>query len=598
MQLELTDLKTKKKNLIAILSIIMVLLGIGSWRLLDFGVRSVTLYQSPYIVQLQPGPGSQPLAQRLILVIVDGFESESFENMLAVRDMAGRGVAVSFQGNQGLSLVPASTVLMTGALPEVSGVVTNWHNTDVMIDSLWSSASRADLSTIIIGDAKWKPLFGDIVTQGIYHEIDDNRPNSDINDSILKDALKEIKQGKSELILVSFLPEGPGTNTLAEMRTKSTAREQAAASIDTRLSRLMESVDLSSNAVFVTLGHSLLTQGTLADYGKKTLDIRLVAAGAGIVTPDSPPETIHWISRRLVDVAPTCACLLGISMPTHSQGEAIFDALDAPSHTLSEMAIRQTAARARFAPEYLKSLGRQADNDWSCFSIFLPHNDGNYEEAYEAALDLDEEISLTLSKARSAVVASSRLVSIPILIAIAALLVCILARLLENNVKDSLIAGVAIFVYFTVYYGLFLLRGIPLSSSAISYPLELARFYHGRILDSVVSLVLMAIIVGWLVYRREKNGEAGQGLVAGLVSPCFTIAALAVQIGMFIVTEGVTYALYLPDMQKGFRCSMYLIQLMVVGILSPIAACLSKGVFLLASQVELSRSGKHEPPDE
>ena len=180
-----------------------------------------------------------------------------------------------------------------------------------------------------MGDARWKPLFGNIVTRGVYHERDDNLPNADINDAIVKDAIIEIKQGKSELILVSFLPEEPITHSLAEMRKESVAREEAIARIDTRLRRLLESIDLSSTAIFVASGHSPSTEGTLINFREEIPDIRLVAAGAGIMTPENPRDVIQWTPRRLVDIAPTCACLLGVSVPNHSQGEVIFSALDA-----------------------------------------------------------------------------------------------------------------------------------------------------------------------------------------------------------------------------------------------------------------------------
>ena len=150
----------ENKTLLVALSVILVLVGVGSWYLVDSGVRKVLDYRSPYTFLIEPGFRSQPLAERLIIVLIDGLQPRDFEAMLSVRDVAHRGVAISLEGSSGLGLLPASTVLFTGAPPEISGVAANWTEDEVMIDSLWSSARRARLGTAIIGDGRWKPLFG------------------------------------------------------------------------------------------------------------------------------------------------------------------------------------------------------------------------------------------------------------------------------------------------------------------------------------------------------------------------------------------------------------------------------------------------------
>lgn len=593
-QLELDNILTDKKTLVATLSIVLVLLGFGSWCLLGAGVRSVLLYRSPYNFQIQPGPGSQPLAQRLVLVIVDRLEFRDFEAMHSVRDIASRGVAVSLRGSPGLASIPASTVLMTGALPEISGVITNWFNDKVMIDSLWSSASRAGLDTAIVGDNQWKPLFGDSVTQGTYRGTGDKLSNTDINDSILKDAITEITQGKSQLTLVSFLPERSGAHSPAGLAQPDITWEEASAIVDMRLGDLLEAIDLSSSAVIIVFGSSQLTQKTLDGFFENTGDTHLVAAGAGIMTPEGPPESIQWVFGRTVDVAPTCASLLGISMPTHLQGEVMYDVLDLPDHTLSEVAIRQTAARAKFALEYMNTVRTPVNEDWSLFDAFLLHNDGNYRGAYETARSIDRQIISALKKTRSSLVRASRLVSIPILALVSGSLICIMTILLQSDSKRVSVTVMGVFCYFTTYYGLLFLKGTLLSPSAVSQLSALTGFYKGRIVDSLASMTLTAVILGWILSGRKEPAKRGQGFLSGLMTFCFIFLALVAHIAVFAVTEGFAYTFYLPDIQKGFRCFMYLIQLMVVGILSPVLAGLSEGVLILTSKGELSRLRQHE----
>lgn len=578
-----------KRNLTAILGVTLAVLGVSSWCLFDFSVQNVVLYKSPYTSPLQPGLGSQPLVERLIIVLIEGFEPESFERMLTTRDIANRGVAVSLSGGRGLAPVPASVALMTGASPEVSGVVTNWHDAHVMVDSLFSSALRSGLNIAIVGDAKWRPLFGDTVTRSISYDEDDCLANVQANDAILADALIEIKQDESRLVLVSFLPERRLLHSLTGMKRDGITREEAEAGMDTRLNRLLDSIDLSSTAIVVAASHSVLSQGgTTAGFpGNKTQDLRLVAGGAGILRSGDLSEVTEWIPGRLVDVAPTMACLLGIAVPFHSQGEAMFQVLDMPPHVLSERAIRQTAARIGFAGQYLNVQGLQANEDWSLFDAFLLHNDGKYESAYENAVSLDNKITAALEGVRSRLVRSSRPVSIPLLGLVMGLLVCISARLLQDSLKDAFIAAMGMFGYFTAYYGLLIVRGIPLSSSIILSKSQFAWFYYGRVLDSVASLIIMAIIVGWPVYHRGRLDVSANSLSAGFVSCSFIALTLVVQIGVFLASEGFAYNRYLPDMQECFRYLVYLVQLMVVGVLAPISAGLSQGMFLLASRRRL-----------
>lgn len=593
-RLRLSNPLNSKKILVAILGIILVLLGVGSWYLLDSGGRSVLSYKSPYTFQTQPGFASQPLAERLILVIVDGLESGSAENMLAARDLANRGAAVCLQGSRGLAPIPASTVLMTGAFPEISGVATNWFNTGVMVDSLWSSARRTGLNTMIVGDDKWRALFGDVVTKGIYHKADGKLSNTEINDAILKDAIIEIKQGESRLMLVNFLPERSIAHSLRRTTRQDITREEAEANIDMRLSDLLDATDLGSSAIIVVLDRSHLTQNRLVEFPANTGDAFLIAAGAGIVTPAETSEAIQWGSGRPVDIAPTCASLIGIPIPFHSQGKVIFSMLDMPQHIRSEIAIRQTAQRRNFAIEYMSVLGRQANEDRSQMNAFLLHNDGRYQDAYEEAESIDERIISSLKKTRAGLVASSRLVSIPVLTVVAAVLICIIAMLTQGNLRKVLVSVIGVFCYFTAYYGLLLIRGTPLSSDAILHPSELTGFYHGRIIDTAVSLAFTAIVIGWIASGKKEDLRSRQGFISGLVSFGFIALALIAPIGAFVVAEGFNYNLYLPDMQKGFRCFMYLIQLMTAGILSPVLAGLSEGVVVMASKARPSSLEQHE----
>ncbi|NLS45600.1 MAG: hypothetical protein GX969_07690 [Firmicutes bacterium] len=571
----LSRILANKRPLVITLCIILVSLGVGSWHVLSSGIRHITMYKSPYTFQLQSGPLSQSLTDRLILVVVEGFELENANNLITIRDIANRGVATILRGNQGLTPLPTLTVLMTGAPPEISGIVTNWSDGKVRIGSLWSSAFEAGLNTIMVGNVKWKPLFDSLLTKGTYYEESDSLTNTQINDAIMKDAITEIRQGKSGLILVNFFPEKSITGSSAQIQPD-VSRRGIELNIDRRLSNLLGAIDLSSETIIVILCNPPISKDTCSCLPKGSGSNLLVAAGAGIAAVESPPDRIKWDSARLIDVAPTCATLLGISMPTHSQGEALFNALDIPHHILSEVAIKQTDARAKFAVEYMGAVGRNIAMDWSQKHALLLHNDGDYKNAYEAAVKIDKDIISALIKTRSAMVSSSKRISVPIFIVIIALLILILAILLQDGLKRIYIAVAVILVYFTAYYALLLIRGVPLSSGIISDLSDLTGFYHGRVIDSGLSMGFTTIFIRWFLAGTKEHQGPEQGFFSSIIGNSFIVITLITQIGVFAMTQGFSYNFYLPDMQKSLRCFMYLIQLMVIGILSPVFAYLWK----------------------
>lgn len=579
-----------KKTLLVALSVILVLVGVGSWYLVDSGVRKVLDYRSPYTFLIEPGFRSQPLAERLIIVLIDGLQPRDFEAMLSVRDVAHRGVAISLEGSSGLGLLPASTVLFTGAPPEISGVAANWTEDEVMIDSLWSSARRARLGTAIIGDGRWKPLFGHLVVKAAYRRPDGKVPTSDINDAILRDAISEIREGSSQLVLVSFIPQEDSPGFRTGSGRQRALRHETLANIDERLHSILEEVDLSSSAVFFVSSGSYVTGNSLLRLFEKSGDALLVAAGAGIVTPEDPGEAIQWIRGRLVDIAPTCTSLLGISMPTHSQGEVMYSLLDLPEHVMSELAISQASARSAFAHNYMNTLQRPVIEHRSLFDAFLLHNDGDYKNAAITAINIDDEIISAMANARSALIYAS---SLPLLAAVGIvgiLLIVVTTILLERKTGDLAPAVIGVFFYFTIYFGLMLIRGTLMSSGAISSLSEFARSYQGRIMDSAGCMILTAVVIAWIVSERKDHYERGQGFIDGLISFCFVALALLVQVAVFIAGEGTGYALHLPGIDKAFKCFLCLIQLKVAGGPSPILSGLAEGVFLLLSKARSSGS--------
>ncbi|MEW6227503.1 MAG: alkaline phosphatase family protein, partial [Bacillota bacterium] len=442
--------------------VLMVLLGVFSWHLARMGLEGVAGYRSPYAFDIQPGAGTERLTRRLVLIIIDGLGFSGVDEMPTLKDIGSRGVAFSLVVKEPSLSYPGWTTLLTGAPPEISGVATNAYQDRVVVDSLFGSATRAGIKAVVAGDEGWKTLFGSSVTRGAYYETSSEAASKQADDAVLEDTLKELKRGEAELIVAHFSSVDLAGHASG---ARSSAYRSQAAQADARLSKILSALDLTSTTIVVTSDHGHTARGGHGGWEREATLVPFVAAGAGIVAPEEPREGIEWTGARHVDVAPTCAALLGISVPAHSQGVVLFEALDAPEHLVSERAIRQAQAREAFGALYCSALRAKPPAAGRLYDAMLLHNDAEYGKAAEVALQTDREILDTMARARQKLLGSRRLTSVPA----SALVLGILAlgAVLLGNMKaaDMKIPALGAASYFALFNALVFARGIAWSLS-------------------------------------------------------------------------------------------------------------------------------------
>lgn len=578
-----------RETVIVLAFAVMISLGAISWYLATLGLEDVVSYRSPYPFPIEPGEATARVTRRLVLVIVDGLGFGGVDEMPVLKDIGSRGAAFSLLVSQPSLSYPGWTTLLTGAPPEISGVTTNAYRGAVPVDSLFDAARRAGVKTALVASEDWKVLFGASVARATYVNATaaaDVAVSKKTDNEVLRAALGEIERGDARFLVVHFSSVDAAGHASG---AASAAYETASAEVDARIGKILANLDLTSDTIVVTSDHGHTLRGGHGGWEEDVIRVPLVAAGAGIVTPEHPGAEISWMPARHVDVAPTCAALLGTSVPTHSQGRVLFEGIDAAPHVVSERAIRQAAARRAFAEGYLRVLGRRLPTVEPVSSAALLHNDGKYTEATELALEIDSRMVKAISSARQRFLGARRLVSIPATVVVLGGLAWGLAILAGGNARNMRIPVIGAAIYFAAFYGLVLVRGIAFSMSMFNSESEVMPFFTWRMADSALCGMLAVAVSGWLAWETRRRPL--DALLTGLTCVYLIVFALAIQVAMFVAGDGARFTRHLPDLHRAFKYYVDLLQTTVIGASSPVLTGLSVGAWWLRHHAEASPMG-------
>ncbi|MGE5594222.1 MAG: alkaline phosphatase family protein [Betaproteobacteria bacterium] len=577
-----------ERSAIVLACAIAMVAGAVSWRLATWGLEDVVGYRSPYAFPIDAGQATARMTRRLVLVIVDGLGFGAVDDMPVLKDIGSRGVAFSLQVNQPSFSYPGWTTLLTGAPPEISGVTTNAFSGPVPVDSLFDAARRAGLKAALVASEDWKALFGASVAKATYVATGsgDLAATSKADAEILDAALRELEEGDAEFVVAHFSSVDAAGHASG---AASAAYKAASAEVDTMIGKMLASLDLTSDTIVVTSDHGHTARGGHGGWEKDVITVPLVAAGAGIVTPERPAPEISWAAARHEDVGPTCAALLGTSVPTHSQGRVLFEMLDAPPHAVAERAIRQAEARLAFTRRYLEALGEKAPVIEPVSGAALLHNDGKYGEATELALDIDAAAVQAMSSGRQRFLARQRFASVPAGVVVIAGFAWGLAALAGRGARNMRIPVIGAAVYFGAFYAIVLARGITLSMSVFNSESEVMPFFTWRMADSVVCALSASAVSGWLAWQARKRPV--EALTTGLMCAYLVVFVLVLQVAVFVVIDGARFTRHLPDFRVAFKYYVDLLQTTVVGVSSPVLAGISICVWWLRRHAEAVQAG-------
>lgn len=505
--------RRRARVLTAAAVVALALIGIAARGLGDYQWDRVVEYRSPYRFDLPPVPETPRLADRVLLIIVDGLREDVARDLPTFRELGEEGSFLVAHSVQPSLSYPGWTALATGAPPEISGVTTNWYEGRVEVDDLFASADRAGLTAAVAGDEGWGELFPDVEhTALVPDEPDDSDPR------VVRRSLRMLEELAPDLLVVHLSDVDKRGHETGVKEPYLAAAQRA----DEIAGRLVEAAG-SGTAVVLTSDHGHVDVGGHGGPEPEATRTPLVLAGDGLV-----PGAMGEVAQE--DVAPVIAALLGIGRPAHAVGELRVELLDAPEDVRGEIAAEHDEAASAFFARATDAIGGRGDT----------------------AADLE--------RARDERLQHDILRRLPIGLAIIA--VAAIALALASHRLDGWGVTLGVLVTLAVLAAFFFGRGLTFSFSHFNTEDQVQPFLLMRVFDAVLAGGAGGLVAGLIAARRRRASP----FHAGVGAAAWAMFLLGVGVTTFLVLFGWGFTWRLPHLPGAFAQLIGLLGIFALGI--------------------------------
>lgn len=566
---------------ILLLAIPFLLLGVSylAYTLAQYGWDQVVEYKSLFTAGLTSGEAGEGLAQRVVIILVDGLRVDTSRRMANLNQLRVQGVDLVARTGQPSLSFPGWTVIGTGALQDVSGVTTNWYEGAVPVDNIFLQAQKAGLGTAMVGTPGWEQLYSSGIDKGYYLdstlEWQDEEGSRALDQEILERALS-VLEGNARLVLIYF--PGPDDNG-HWFGGESAQYEESVQRVDEHIAAIASALDLESTTLIVTTDHGMTALGGHGGWEAEVVLTPLVMAGAGIGQGGQRVEVSQ------ADIAPAVAVLLGLPIPTHNQGLPLVDSLQGDQRLLAQRSWDLAKQQYLLWKSYVGQIGGR-------FTVTSPEDreeeqqrllaEGELIQSHQISLDFIAESKLAGEQAREARLNSERLGRLPIALAIAILPA--LYHLFHPRKRELLLPLLMAVLYFVVHYALFLGRGLSWSLSAFRHEAQILDFINARLIEGA----LLSLLAGLLVGVIKRGASVGEVANAAVHTSFFIVYILLLQIDYFFYLWGLNFTWRLPDLMLGFKYFLDLFQLVGVAGTAVILPILALGARWVARRVAVT----------
>ena len=532
------------KTILALLLVPLMLVGVGRWaqQQMEESWMSFVEYRTPYAFDLPGGRATEPLTDRVVLVLIDGLRVDRAQEMPTLRRLMEEGAyRIAVTGEPSLSY-PSWTVVATGTYQEISGVITNWYEGQVKVDNVFAAAQRAGLRTVLVGSPGWEMLFGPWFDEKhVYDKEGSEDPDLDVSRKVVELA----RVGKlGDLNLVYF---GATDDVAHAFGGASEEYARAAARIDELLSQVVDALDPSTTTLVVTSDHGHIDTGGHGGWEPVVKEVPLILWGRGVKAGSYGGKVGQ------ADIAPTIAALLGTPHPTHSTGMVLVEMLDLSEDQRASRLAAVADVQAAFTREYV---------------AFHRGEEPQLEVSEEDPARLLDEAASLRESARAAHLATGRWARFPSAVAVLLVILALAYLALRHPGRVRTLAGIA--TYFVLYNLLFFGRGYRYSLSVFNEEAYIMDFFNSRLMDAAACLVLAAAVTALLVaWRRRHTVRELVWTVEAMSLGVF--ALLALQALWMYYTWGFAYEWYLPDLRPAFKFYLDLLQMVATGFAAVIA---------------------------
>ncbi len=469
---------------------------------------SVTRFRSPY--ELRGGqPGGDPIADRAVLLVLDGIRVDASGGMSELQALARRGSSGVAQAALPSLSNTNRAVLVTGAWPEVNGVTNNGRYHPPPVDSLFSLAAHRGMPRAVSGSSFWGHAFGEYLKGDLLVQKKDFAHDADPEALVVwqerdcRDSQHFLARYETGFLVVGVTAADAAGH---DFGGESEAYLQVVQGVDRCVGSVVRALDNGRTAFAIISDHGHIQHRSGGGHGgsePEVVEVPLVFVGSGV------RKSSGWRAQA-VDVAPTLAVLLGLPLPATNQGTVLWDSLD-----LTDEQTRDARARFRTQQQALVRI--------------LPKGRPSPDERRgERALP-----------------------------ALAALLFGIAAAAWAySRSRNGLALLTAVAAYFGLYYMLFGGLGLGYSLSVVNREDLLLLFLGKNLLAASIALLVVAMIA-----QRRAPEAAGAAQLAVSV-----ISVITMQIAWLHYHSGIFMAEAMPDLNLSLKAALDLLQVAAVAI--------------------------------
>lgn len=517
--------------------------AVGAYLLAGYSWDAVVEYESPYArMPMSPSAESEPTVDRTVLVIIDGLRLDASREMGTLNLLRGHGADLVLTAPQPSLSYPNWTTILSGAPPYVSGVVTNWHEGQSPVETLFDTAASAGVKTVFVGPTDFETLYGAGAKADISFMKDWSKKY--LSDVYVDEALRLAKETSPGLLIV-HLPDideaGHSFGGASEEYATMVAR------VDADLGRLVNGLQDGSTDFVIVADHGHLDTGGHGGWEAEVTEVPGVFAGPGIVLGSRAGD--------LGDVAATVSVLTGAPVPQHSAGLPL-------AQVVGELQPQWPALAQsdRFWREYGTVVGAPADSPVSAQGP-VPEQVRAWALQWHAAAD-----------------AAARVSRLPITGGAVLACVLVLVTILVGSRPAFIAALAGTAAYYLVYNAaFFLLHGNRWSLSSFNSEDRIGAWMNERMIEAAIALLIGAAVAA-VVYPLVRHAAYGPyqiylpgWLTLGPTTALFVLATLGIQVAWFYWWFGIEPVLGLPDLQWAFKYDLDLVQMTAVGAAAVLA---------------------------
>ncbi len=519
-------MKSSKKTILISVLILSILAGITYFWATAM-VDAIYAYRSPISSTTSPfiESTSEPLTRRVVIVLVDALRLDTADDkeiMPFLNQLRESGASAIMHSQTPSFSAPGYSTLLTGSWPYINdGPAFNLEYEDIPIltqDQIFAAAHRGNLKTAISGYYWFEKLVpSEDVTKSYYTAGEDRHADDDV----VSHALPWLDDPSISLVLIHIDQVDYAGHH--EGGAKSIAWKEAARRSDDLIKEITEKLDLTQDTILVISDHGQIDPGGHGGHENVVLTEPFVINGSGIL-----PGKYYDI--QMIDVAPTVAGLLGLSLPASAQGKPLFRILNMSTQDQASYQEQQTILQNNLSAVYAKA-------------IHIPDITTGSD-----AISTLRQMRLTKERIARGILPLSYIVG---------LLFFFFYR--KTNIGSVLVGSLVFLLIFNFRY--LLLDGRSYSFSTIDTPTNLILYIA---VTSLVALAVASLVYLWM--NRRRGSTIADTIQAELSFAISLDCLLLIPPIWHAWWNGILPTWTLPDFRVYFVGLFFLIQLLIVSV--------------------------------